>query len=103
MMVIPFQISERAYNVFILLEDENVQRIKKYDPAQWEPKKMGGIWSNLRLNTVLIGYANAVDAAKVLQLAQSGKTDEALKMLSRGFEFRPDLGDHDNPYESVQR
>lgn len=34
MITIPLQVNPAQYDLFIILEDENIERIKKYDPAE---------------------------------------------------------------------
>lgn len=87
------------FNVFVILEDTNMERLKKFDPAQLGIEKMGPPWTSLKLNTVLIGYCPAEEMPHVDALFQQRKAQEALQFLSRGFEFRQDLGDNDGQYQ----
>ena len=103
MLVIPFQISASEYNVFILLGPENLERIQAHDPAQMDITRMEPNWRRLRLHTVLIGYGTKKEEAEVIRYVQAGgKVMDALQHLSRGFQFRPDKGDSDEPYTSVK-
>jgi len=102
MILIPFQINENEYNIFCALQIDNLERIQKYDPAQIQPHKLGKEWDALKLNTVLIGFANNRDLQRVQAWVAAGQPDEALKYLSRGFEFKPEQGDHDGMYGSVK-
>jgi hypothetical protein len=104
MILIPFQINAREYNVFIALDDQSLERIGAYDPAQVQAQEMGGAFRHLKLKTVLVGYANEEDVQRVLKIIRrDGDPREALQFLSRGFEFRPDdKGDHDGPPLSLK-
>lgn len=100
MQIIPFMVDEGHFNIFVVLEDENLRRMKAYDPAQFALDKLPGEWRSRKLNVVIIGYATPADLAHVKHLADAGVPDAVLVFLSRGFAFRPDLGDSDKPYES---
>ena len=41
MTVIPFQINANEYSIFVALGDDNIGRIRVYDPAQVEIGKLG--------------------------------------------------------------
>ena len=101
MLAIPFQINSTDYNVFVALEQDNIDRMKAYDPAQLEPLKLGMPWVGMRLNVVIIGFAMASDVEEAQRLAATGKGHEIPKLLSRGFQFKPEAGDHDGPYRRV--
>ena len=100
MIVIPLQVSETAYSIIVLLEDDNLERIKAYDPAEITIRKLG--LSHLRLQDVVIGYATAQEAAQVAAIRDRAEIPELLKKLSRGYQYRPDKGDHDGPYLSLK-
>lgn len=103
MILIPFKINEKEFNIFCVLQADNLERIREYDPAQIQPYKLGPEWDNLKLDTVIIGFANNRDLQRVQSLIAVGQTEEALKHLSRGFQFKPEAGDHDGPYRSIKR
>ena len=98
MIALPFQISETEYSIFLVLQDENFERIKNYDPAEFDTRKVSDEFLDLILRDVIIAYATAEEAAKFIQMVMDDRGIEAMKMLSRNFAFRPDKGDHDNPY-----
>jgi hypothetical protein len=100
MMVLPFSDTETTYRLFIVLEDDNLSRMKEYDPAQFNMPVPG--FEEKRLTMVIVGYANAADRQWIMQLIQDEKPREALRYLSRGWQFRPDLGDYDGPPLSLR-
>lgn len=102
MILIPFQINEQEFNIFCALQQENIERIREYDPAQIEPYKLGAGWDKLKLNIVFIGYANNRDIQRIQAWIAVGQLDEALKHLSHGFQFKPEAGDHDKLYQSMK-
>ncbi len=103
MMCVPFAIDDKHYSVFVVLEDENLERMRAYDPAELVLSKVEGNFPGKRLKDIVIGYATAADVAEVLRLANDGKPREALKYLSRGWAFKPEAGDYDGPYLSVKK
>lgn len=102
MLVIPFAINATEFNVFVALQDDSLERMKSYDPAQIEPRKMGMPWAGMRLNVVLIGYATGPDVEEINRLQASGRGAEITKFLARGFNFKPEAGDYDGPYRRAQ-
>jgi len=101
MIVIPFQINKSEYSILIALEEENLTRMKKYDPAELSVDKLPSDMRKLKLKTIHLCYATAEDAGQMLLFVKQGEIGKALSHLARGFEFRPDLGDSDAPYVKV--
>lgn len=100
MQIIPFEIDHQHYNVFIVLEKDNLERIMVNDPAQFALAKLPVPWADKKLHTVLIGYCAPEDIAKLREVKEgSGNVMKLLQWLSRGFKFRPDSGDNDLPYK----
>src|SRR5262245_5640908 len=95
MQAIPYRLNEDEYNVCLILEDENVARIKDHDPAELIISYLPEEWRQLRLNTVIITYASGGDLLEMRKLLDAGEIKQALRFLCRGFRFRPDKGDAD--------
>lgn len=100
MLAIPFEIGGGEFSVFVVLEAENLDRMKANDPAQINVWKMGEPYTRLKLRDVIIASPSADDAAKALAMIRSGQPRKALEFMSRGFAYRPDKGDSDLPYTS---
>lgn len=102
MLVIPFAIGATEYSVFIVLQDENIERIKDYDPAEVpNVSRLPSELQELRLKDVLVGYATDEDVAFIERCAREGRPADGLRHLSRGFRYRPDHGDHDRGPERL--
>lgn len=102
MMILPFRTTaDGEYALFVVLEKENVDRMRIHDPAEVLSKNLGPAWQGLRMDAVIIAYANPEEAKQFTELCQAGKPLEAMKLLSRGFRFRPGDGDRDGKYESA--
>jgi hypothetical protein len=106
MYVIPFQLNASQYSVFIVLQEENLERIRQYDPAEVSLAKVHELqpqrFEGLKLKDVLIGYGTDADVREALHLLATGAVRQGLQLLSRGFRYRPDAGDHDGPYKSLR-
>jgi hypothetical protein len=91
-------------DVWVVLEDENLNRIKAYDPAEIIKASMGP-YADLAIRNVIIAYATEEDKQHITRILRTGQADfsEVGRFLSRGFAYRPDKGDKDGPYEIVPR
>jgi hypothetical protein len=99
MLTIPFQVKPGEFNVFVCLKDDNIARIKSYDPAEVSAEKFG--LAGRKLNTVIIGYVTDEEEAEILR-ASIADIPKLLHKLSRGFAFKPKEGDNDIPYQRVK-
>ena len=97
MMMIALVRRTGSVDLLMVLSDENIERIKRYDPAQMPWETLPIEYAMRRPHTIGVAYATAEELAEIERLSASdpGWKEKALKMLSRGFEYRPDLGDHD--------
>ena len=102
MFCLPIQVSDNEYAVYVFLEDENLERMRAYDPAVVTTQAFGGRFASLRCKEVVVGYATAEDLNIVMGMCSEGKVKDALRHLTRGFRYRPDQGDHDGPYLSLK-
>jgi hypothetical protein len=102
MVVIPFQINERQYSVFVGFDEQGIQRMREYDPAELVLQKLPDRFQRLQLKDVLFGYCDDDDMSKIqVMLSEDGTPGRALRYLSRGWKFRQDFGDHDGPMLSA--
>lgn len=102
MMMIPFVVSDDEYSVFVILEKENVERMRDNDPAQINIWKMPDQLRKRRLRDVILASPSSEDVAKAITLVNDGQTQKALTYLSRGFKFKPKEGDSDLPYGAIR-
>lgn len=103
MRIIPFQVSNFQFNVMVVIEDENLERMKAYDPAQLAIDKLGFPWSTLTVKTVLIVHATPADLKHIDELARTGQAVRAVEYMSKGFTYDPGKGDNDDPYKPVRK
>lgn len=99
MMTIPLQVNSVEYDLVIVLEDENIERLKGYDPGEVDISKLGP-FSNLRVRRIQITYANPEEVKLIGLCNTRGQLAGILNNLSRGWKFRPELGDNDMAYQS---
>jgi hypothetical protein len=81
----------------IILQDGNIERMRAYDPVEVPLSMLPSNYAGLRLKDVTVTYATDEDIKEMERLAQQGEIRDALRYLTRGFRFRPDRGDHDDP------
>lgn len=97
LMLIPFKISEKSYRLIIVLLDHNLERIKRYDPCVFNMRQLAE-FAGLECAGIMVAYCTPEEKEQILlNIATGGKLSETLELLTRGFEYRPDLGDSDNP------
>jgi hypothetical protein len=84
-------------DLVMVLAEENIERIRRYDPAQVNWVDLPPEISMRRPHSVGVAFATAQELEEItaMSVRDPDWKEKALKMLSRGFEFRPDLGDHD--------
>jgi len=102
MMVVPYRTGDSEYAVYVILGRDSLDRIADYDPAVIQLNKLSGPWQRLRLVEIVITWATEAEFKQIIELATANKPREALKLVTRGFRFRPDLGDYDGPPLSVK-
>lgn len=104
MLTIPIQHNAVEYSLCVILEDDNLTRIREYDPCEIVVDKLGLPWARLRLSMMRIYYATHEEC---VQLTAIQKREDALKfindVLTRGWKFKPECGDRDGGYESVKQ
>ncbi len=94
MIMIPLAWPDGSFDLIVVLEDENLERMREYDPAEIKWRDLGK-FSQYRPKTIQIGYGTSEDVKKISELSQQGKVAEAIKLVSRGWKYRPEAGDHD--------
>lgn len=93
-----------VFDIFLVLEDSSLKRIKEYDPGELNLPKMGAPWDKMTLRNIHILYATEEEAKNLV--AAKGLTEmwKQIKHLARGWKFLPEAGDSDEPfYENVAR
>lgn len=94
MTIIPAQSGAKTYQLFVVLEDENLERIKQHDAAQVRPN-LGNIWDALTLTDVWLCYISKEEQPEFRQLIEERNFAAVIKLLMAGWKHRPELGDSD--------
>jgi hypothetical protein len=101
LFTIPFQVRPLHYSVVVVLSDENIERIRHYDPAEIVSgditRALGEPWHWLTLRDVIVAYATTEELNTVTVLVKEGKATEALRLVTRGWQYRPHEGDGASP------
>lgn len=85
-------------DVMIILGPDNIERMKEQDP--FEVKWFEFPWRE-EPGVVAVTYADDELMAQVTELAKAGKTIEAAELATKGWKFRPEMGDHDRGFEPI--
>lgn len=102
MICIPFRkVGEQTYGALIVLEDVGMDRLREHDPAMIDLPRMGEPWASLQLTSLTLAYETTEDCAKISALVRENKIGEVMRFITRGFKYRPELGDDDAPYLNI--
>jgi hypothetical protein len=80
--------------LLVVLQDENVERIKQHDCAEVIWAHLGQ-YQNMRPESITIGYASPDEMQQIVKWAEAGEIVECIKLVTGGFKYRPEAGDHD--------
>ena len=98
MILIPTVRRNGKVDVIIVLNEESFERMKRADPAQVIWSQLPPEFSTRPMHSITVSFCTAAEEKEIEQLSASGDLNwklTAAKKLFRGFEYRPDLGDHD--------
>jgi len=100
MLLIPLPYQGKL-RLLIVLEDDNITRIKEHDNAEviWSQLKQ---FAHLMPDVIAIGYVSPEEAVKLYDMANKGDMAGCVKLVTSGFKYRPELGDHDLGPKSIK-
>ena len=94
---IPFPVGTLQFSVMLVLSDESIARIRERDPAELTMRDIiqagGPLLHGRTLKDVVVTYATAEEIETVVKMLAEGRGTEALRLLTRGYRFKP--GDDD--------
>ena len=95
MLLLPIPTETRRLKLLVVLEHDEIDRMKRYDPAQvmWDDL---GLYRNIPVESVTISYLKPEHAKDFYEWARTGQIKRCVDLIMSGFEFRPDLGDNDH-------
>lgn len=79
--------------LFLILQDDNIERLKEHDPSRVPIHQLPEGFSNLTVDAVSICYADKEDMKQLEALGMVGdlpSLKKALTLLSRGWKNRPE-------------
>ena len=100
MVTLPLQVSMTHYDLFLILEDDNLERIKAYDPAEVALRRLPPAWHKLTVRNIQLCYATAEELKLLMGATNIVEVVKRLKVLSRGWQFKPEQGDSDASYQT---
>ncbi len=102
MIAIPLSLTAAHYDLFLVFEHEDMERIKAYDPADISTQKFGEQYRNKQIRSIVIMFATKEEMKRLADRSNTldGLLQE-LKQLARGWKYQPDKGDNDLPYQNV--
>jgi len=90
MIVLPIQVNDREYDVLMVLEDENLERIKAGDPAELNLAKFPDKWSTMRLRKLQVGWLpSAVLKATIIKVQETGDVAHLIDKFFKGWKVEP--------------
>ena len=97
MMILTKVRNNGTVDLLIVLAEENIERIRQYDPAEVIWPQLPRDYAMRRPSTIGVTFATAAEQAQIEHMSATDPDwqQKAFAMLTRGFEFKPDKGDHD--------
>jgi hypothetical protein len=92
MYLIPRQVNATEYVVLVVLQQENVDRIREQNPVELGLRDLPTPWSGMKCRDVVITFAAQDDFTRVKALCEEGKPGEAFRLVTRGRKNRPEGG-----------
>ena len=85
-------------DVLVILGPDSVERILHQDPFELSVYKFP--WRN-QIKTVQVTAVNEEEMEKIEQLLKDDNLKEAINIAVRGWQYRPDMGDHDEGFKPL--
>lgn len=97
MLMLAFESPDHTNDSLVIIVDgDNIDRLQHFDPISVELRKAG---KHLVNPTVHICFES--DMRNLNKYIQINDMNGMLKYLGRGWQYRPDKGDHDRGPESI--
>lgn len=100
MLILPVKHKDGdRYTVYVIIEMENLLRMQRADPLEFDPAEFGEPWTSLKLAGITVCYEDAVGVKGLMDLKNAGAPlTDVIKYLLRGYSFISDAGDGDGRY-----
>ena len=93
MYVIPNRVSATEYIVVVVLDRHSIDRILVRDPAEIGLHELPPMFREMKCRDIVITFGTDEDFKHVKELVAAGQVKDAFKLVTRGWKFRPELGD----------
>lgn len=93
--MLPIPQNENKLSLLIVLEDDNVARIKEHDCAEIHWNQVQRMYPRMTPATIGIAYATPSEMVQIQAFIEKDDVKSAIKLLTVGFKYRPEAGDHD--------
>lgn len=100
MMIIPIKNNDQL-SLLVCLEDDNIERVLNHDPVEILMEHLPAVYHNVTVKAIAVTYINEQDKEVLLRLLKENNIIAAIEHATRGFKYRPERGDNDNPYEKL--
>lgn len=94
---VPFRVSETHFSVVVVLTEGNLMRMRAYDPAEVNIPAIraasGPPYTELEVADIVLCFGTDADIIEMSRLITEGQWVKGLRFITRGYRFRPDLGD----------
>lgn len=86
-----------SVDVLIALDEDSIGRIRRYDQAEVIWPQLPAEYRMRRPGTIGITFATKEEQDQIARMSNTDPEwkEKAFKLLTRGFEFKPEMGDHD--------
>ena len=99
MIAIPLAVAPGQFDLIVVLEDENLERIRDHDPAEQDVLRLPDVWRRQRVRRIQIGYLTPDEMREGMERLESDRNPvRLLQMVFARWKFRPEKGDNDMPY-----
>lgn len=104
MMAIPLPVSDREFDMMIVLLPDNLDRMQQHDPAEVVKEHLGSPWTEMQIRNIMVAYATQEEGKELIKRVQADPDPAGVwEWLTRGFRYRPEAGDSNEPYTSLHK
>lgn len=97
MMILTMLRRNGTVDLLIVLNQESIERIRAYDPAEVQWSQLPPEYSMRKPHTIGVGFCTEAEQKEIERMSANDPDwkEKAFKLVCRGFEYKPQAGDHD--------
>jgi hypothetical protein len=96
MLLVPLEVDKKVFDLFIILEDENLSRMRDNDPGEIK-FPLPEPWASLAIRNIQLCHVSNQDMPKLMAIGRD--PNKIARFLMRGWKRRPE--DHDQGPQSL--